>query len=409
MKRFIYSLSFIIFSFGVGLVIVSCQHKNSFELTNTSNLSLTDHAVIIDRPSLKEGKGLPIIRDGGEIIPAQPEDTDRDGAWDQLIFQCSFEPKGRKVLQYDWVSEDRYPQFDSKTKVYLGHSPERNNVFSPVESHTRPLDHVAESTPYLYQYEGPGWESELVGFRNYFDSRNGKDIFGKAKPQLFIDSIGLGEDYHTLHDWGMDVLKVGTSLGAGAIAVLKNDSLYRLTDTGKASFRIISNGPVRSVFELMYEDWKVNGSSYDLIETITIWAGKRWYESHIQLLGGSSGDTIVTGIVNLKKVPSFELESAGWHVLYSHGKQSENNDFLGMSLLVPDMCFAGFDEAPNDGQGVTNTYTAYLKPQNGAYKFIFYAGWQGENSRFQDKNFFVEQLITETKQLSKTLETNFNK
>ena len=405
MKRFTCFLPFTL-----GLIIISCQHKNFIELTNPSNLSLTDHPVIIDRQSFKQLNGLPVITDeGGKIISTQPEDTDQDGAWDRLIFQRSFKPKEKQVLQYNWVPEDQYPAFISRTQVYLGHSPQRNNVFRPVKSHTRPDDHIAESTPYLYQYEGPGWESELVGFRNYFDSRNGKDIFGKAKPQLFADSIGLGEDYHVLHDWGMDVLKVGTSLGAGALALLKNDSLYRLTDTGKASFRIITNGPVKSVFELSYKNWNVDETSYDLVETITVWGGKRWYESHVQLLGGSPEDTLVTGIVNLKKAPSFEVESSRWHVLYSHGKQSENHDFLGMSLLIPDEHYAGFGMAPIDGEGVTNTYTAYLKPKNGTYKFIFYAGWEGENSKFQDKNYFEEQLITETRQLNQTLETALSK
>ncbi|MDN5213392.1 DUF4861 domain-containing protein [Fulvivirgaceae bacterium BMA12] len=403
-------LRFLTIPFAVSFITVGCGPKNSFELINSSDLSLEDHPVIVDRQSFKDVRGLPVVRgEDNKIIPTQLEDVDQDGDWDQLIFQSSFGPGEKKVLRYDWVDRDQYPAFASRTQVYLGHSPERNNVFNPVKSHIRPQDHIAESQPYLYQYEGPGWESELVAFRNYFDSRNGKDIFGKAKPKLYVDSIGLGEDYHALHDWGMDILKVGTSLGAGALAMLKNDSLYRLTGTGKASFTIISNGPVRSVFELRYKDWKVNGSSYELVETITIWGGKRWYESHVQLLGGHPEDTVVTGIVNLKKVPSTMLESAGWQVLYSHGKQSENNDMLGMSLLIPNEHFAGFDKAPADGNGVTNTYTAYLKPQDGAYKFIFYAGWQGEDPGFLDKNFFEKKLMTETAQLSRTIVLNFNK
>ena len=410
LRRTIYFLSFFILPFAVGSVTISCQHKNSFELENASDWPLIDHPVIIDRVLLEDIKGVPIIRkEGGEIIPVQPEDTDQDGVWDQLIFQSSIESGEKQLLHYDWVSEDQYPSFPSKTRVYLGYSPQRNGIFNPVENHIRPADHIAESTPYLYQYEGPGWESELVGFRAYFDSRNGKDIFGKTTPQLYIDSIGLGDDYHVLQDWGMDILKVGTSLGAGALAIVKNDSLYRLTNTKKASFRIVSNGPVRSVFELKYEDWQVNGVAYDLIETITIWGGKRWYESQVKLLGGSAEDTVVTGIVNLKQVPSFKLASNGWNVLYAHGKQSENNDFLGMSLLIPDSHFAGFGKAPADGKGVTNTYTAYLKPQNDTYKFIFYAGWEGENFRFRDKAYFVEQLTTETRQLNQTLETNLTK
>jgi len=31
-----------------------------------------------------------------------------------------------------------------------------------------------------FQMEGPGWENDVVGFRNYFDARNGIDIYGTA-------------------------------------------------------------------------------------------------------------------------------------------------------------------------------------------------------------------------------------
>jgi hypothetical protein len=70
------------------------------------------------------------------------------------------------------------------------------------------------------------WENDKIGFRNYFDCRNVKDLFGKRMPEMIIDKIHTPElgDYHKLADWGMDVLHCGSSLGSGGIALLKDDS-----------------------------------------------------------------------------------------------------------------------------------------------------------------------------------------
>src|SRR5690606_13009509 len=200
-----------------------------------------------------------------------------------------------------------------------------------------------------------------------------------------IEKIGLGEDYHSLQDWGMDVLKVGNSLGAGALALLKGDSIYRLGDTDEAYFRIVTEGPVRSIIELKYKGWKVAGQQYDLTETITIWAGKRSYTSEVVLEGGNGTDTLVTGIVDLIGVEKIERQAAGHQLLYTHGVQSENKDNLGMGILVADSGFVGFGAAPKEGDGVTNTYTALLKPEGGRYKFHFFAGWELEDSGFADR------------------------
>ncbi len=72
----------------------------------------------------------------------------------------------------------------------------------------------------IAQAESVSWENDKIGFRNYFDCRNVKDLFGKLKPDMIIDKIGTPESpsYHELSDWGMDVLHCGSSLGSGGLA-----------------------------------------------------------------------------------------------------------------------------------------------------------------------------------------------
>lgn len=382
------------------VLLVSCGQQSGLLITNHSDQAVYGKRITVNR-SLFEPVDVSYftLSYGGNELPVQFDDLDGDGAWDEVAFLLDMAPN--EEVRLSLAAADSRPEYEKKTDVFLGLSPERNNQFEEVQETERPRSHVAMSTPYyLYQYEGPGWESELVAFRTYFDSRNGKDIFGKTQPQLYVSKIGLGDNYHELADWGMDVLKVGNSLGAGALAIVKNDSIYRLGDTGGATFKSITEGPVRAILELKYTGWDVDGQSYDLKETISIWAGKRSYTSTIELGRGNKSDTLVTGIVDLKEVGQYTLDTAGYHVLYTHGKQSENNDVLGMGVLVSDASFSGFGTAPEEGDGVTNTYTAMLKSSNGVYEYHFFAGWELENRDYKTVDKFKEALQQEAASLA---------
>ncbi|MEQ8472223.1 MAG: DUF4861 domain-containing protein [Marinoscillum sp.] len=392
---------------GALILLTACGQQPTLVISNKEDYPVYGKRIIVDA---SEVTGLSTtyfkLSYGGNELPVQFDDLDNDGTWDEVVFELDFAENEAITLTIS--PSEIVPDYPQQTNVYLGVSPERNDQFGEVEAAKRPKSHVAQSTPYLYQYEGPGWESELVAFRSYFDSRNGKDIFGKTTPQLYVSKIGLGDNYHELSDWGMDVLKVGNSLGSGALAILKNDSLYRLGETDQAEFKAITEGPVRAIMELKYTGWDVAGISYDLTETIEIWAGKRSFTSRIVLTGGSELDTLVTGIVDLKKVEQAELEATGFQVMYTHGKQSENEDVLGMGILVKDSNWLGFDQAPESGEGVTNTYTALLKSSNDLYTFHFFAGWELEHADFASKEKFQEALVKEADCLNANVSVLFN-
>ena len=89
------------------------------------------------------------------------------------------------------------------------------------------VDYVATPPNYkpgdnLITYEGPGWESQMVGYRLYLDGRNAIDVFGKKTTDMILKQVGRGDDYHQIQPWGMDILKVGASLGSGGFGVHEN-------------------------------------------------------------------------------------------------------------------------------------------------------------------------------------------
>ena len=121
-----------------------------------------------------------------------------------------------------------------------------------------------------YRPEGPAWENDRVGFRNYLDQRDSMDIFGKLTGQMVLDNLGIAErqSYHEPDTRGMDVLKVGTSLGAGSIAYLFGDSLCRFGDSGSGAYRAILEGPLRILLELSFTSWRVSDMAVDVVDRI---------------------------------------------------------------------------------------------------------------------------------------------
>ena len=117
---------------------------------------------------------------------------------------------------------------------------------------------------------------------------------------------------------------------------MRNDSLYRLGSTDVYRYKKLVEGPVRSVFELNYAGWHVEGDNLEAIEKITIYPGKYWFESDVTFKGIRDGDQVVTGIVTsrLKKEP-FEMSAGKFKCIGTHDVQSLNNDELGMAVLVP--------------------------------------------------------------------------
>lgn len=380
----------LLYPFILSALLGCSSAEHSLSVTNTADVSLTAQPVIVtpDLLQLTSGTSYFILLDDGEELPCQYDDLNDDGSWDELVFQMDLGPnQSKRITLSEVATPKKYPV---KTNVHLGYSPKRDNNFMEVQENTMPSDHIAQSTPYLYQFEGPGWENNLVGFRAYFDSRNGKDIFGKVTEDMVLDQVGTGENYHALQEWGMDILKVGNSLGAGALALKKGDSLVRLSEVEEQKFRVIFEGPVRSRFQLTFSDWNVGDKRLQLNETIEIWANKWYYESTIDI--SSIEDTLVTGIVNLHQMNPHEFSLAGQKVLYTYGEQSENKDALGMGLVVAEKEYLDWMSIPDKTSGIGSTEAVLLHSTDGTTSYAFIAGWSLSNEDFTTSTGFVDLL-----------------
>lgn len=376
-------------------------------LKNNDQYIHTDEQITINRTQLKAldkqfSEGLiPLVTYQGKPVASQADDLNGDGKWDELALVFTVPASSEVTLTVTAKNKEDIPKFKSRAHAFLGKSPQQNNKFNPVKEEILPKSHLPQAQPPLYQMEGPVWENDKGAFRLYFDVRNGKDIFAKSVSDIMMDTIGIGKgNYHAKANWGMDVLKVGESLGAGAVAfILKNQSgeetTHRLGETVKQTkYTLIADGPVRAMIRLDYEGIQMGNAVFNARDEISIWAGSPAYQSKISVSGISEPIKLVTGIVNLYNTnPPVQKTEAKYALLASHAKQSENKDYLGMAVMVPKKHFIKFDEAPKSGAKITHTFETVLsisEKQPAVYEFA--TAWEGRNPEYANPDYFLKEL-----------------
>lgn len=388
-------------------------------LKNSSSLVLSQKAISIKRENLGESNAngaFPILLFKTDTIPAQTNDLDGDGKWDELFFTADFLPSERKDIQLKWSATD--PKFVIKTSVRFGKREGKNLPVHPDTQEILMADQVHKKLGYQkYQTDGPTWENDKVGFRHYLDGRNSKDVFGKKLPGITPENVGINskgaveDNYHVMYDWGRDIFPVGNSVGLGGYALLIDNKINRLGILGndtinnveKTTFKIVTEGPVNSVLSYNYQNWNASGNLYQVQETTSIWPGMYAYKNTVSINGIKGNETFLAAISNLNnKNPLQVIESGDWICLIQHDYLTyERQWILGTAILVPANIYQGYFEAPKTGQ-LTDSYLAKLKVENNKeISYYAIAAWElSADKGFNDAAFFTNYVTTLAKQLS---------
>jgi hypothetical protein len=190
----------------------------------------------------------------------------------------------------------------------------------------------------------------------------------------------------------MDVLKVGTSLGAGGIGYLHNDSIFRVGDNGSGSYELLFEGPLRSRFALHFNNWKIEDTPLEVTHEIEIAAGKHCYQSFVAYNGPGMLLDLVAGIVNMKSDTVYMLNlNDHFSGLLTHDLQAEDTSLLAMALVVPTEYLKSTGVSKESGEGITQTYYTVLnaRPEQ-PVPYRFYALWEREDPRWNS----VEEVIS---------------
>jgi hypothetical protein len=394
--------------------------ESTIEIINPSDFERQDELIVLSRASLEKEIGkidqYVSIKQAAQNIPVQFDDINFDGKWDEAAFVYSFKGNEKLIFSISPASSNDLSTVPKRAQVLLKKMNDQK-VFQPamnketMQPGRQATDFSKVPLP-LYQMEGPAWENDKVGFRLYFDVRNGKDIWGKLTDKMILQDVGTGtgKSYHELNDWGMDLLKVGNSLGAGALAIqTKNqqgkDTLVRVggNNMGTQSYTMISNGPVRAIFLMKYENWNMlgDGNLVNIEEQISISAGQYYYQSQVKVSGIKKKYCVVTGIVNLKskEVKKLNNHSRG---IYTFDKQSENADQMGMAIITLPVYFESAPvESVNSGD-INKTYPViFSSGKDPVYRF--YANWGKSDERFNSLSSYEQYISREGERMASPL------
>ncbi|MFC0350064.1 DUF4861 family protein [Undibacterium danionis] len=235
----------------------------------------------------KNGKVLPY-----QVTNVAPQAKDPQGvgiAYGELIFQHNF-AAGEKSAEFTIEKIDTVaPVFE--TKAFGRHVPERLDDFA--------------------------WENDKIGHRTYGLAlaapapagvtkevlvTSGIDIWFKRVPYPIVDRwYNKGHDhYHKDEGEGLDMYNVGKSRGCGGTGIWDGKQLY--TSINYEKWKILANGPVRTVFELSYQSWDAAGVAITETKRFTVDAGH--YLDKIESTFQYAGDAKLTAAVGLNKTPS---------------------------------------------------------------------------------------------------------
>ncbi|MCK5067132.1 MAG: DUF4861 family protein [Bacteroidales bacterium] len=398
------------------LLLCSCGTSPEIVLkvSNLSDQSRPDATLLLSRGEILRwidipSDLLPVLKDQkDEFVPCQLDDIDGDGKWDELFGLTDLDPSGQINITIAFVTRDNYPSFPIRTNLHLGDAKDGYQELTEADRLEGVSYHnYSDLTGAAFQMEGPAWENDRVGFRNYMDQRNGMDIFGKTTTEMVLRGVGIegAPSYHEPGEWGMDVLKVGTSLGAGAVGYMYHDSIYRVGDNGSGRYEVEFQGSQRSRFKLTYADWKVDELSLDVTHHVEIVAGRHYYQGTVSYQGTNETLQLVPGIVNMKSDQLHVLKlNDQYTALFTHDTQSEDGSLLAMALVVPITYLASSGETRDEGEGITQTYYAALEaPPGEPVPYRFYALWEKEDPKWASLKEVSEYLKTEAERWTQSV------
>lgn len=393
-------------------ISVSATFAQSKKLTLTNRLAQERPAELVVLTREQVNRKVKITTDkpyftittsNGAPLVVQFDDLNGDGTWDEAAFLSSFAPKQKQVFFITASEQPAAVKALVQAHVRQSHKNADNTFALPVDTDTMPYNNQPTDfskhklPPYLT--EGPAWENDKVGFRKYFDVRNSNDIWGKTTRRMVLEEVGTDPSvsYHHFNpEWGMDILKVGKALGAGALALQLplngKDSVFRFgTNVKQITYQKLADGPLRAIFRINYKGWQIAGlDPIDITEEISIWGGQYFFQNKVTLHHAPAGASLVTGTIDFYETGFHPLNARGRKGLYTYGAQSENQDKLGLAVLAPAKQVAA--TGPLIAGGIDHTFAVWLQPRNQTATYRYYTCWEKTDRAFAAENAFTQLL-----------------
>jgi len=257
------------------------------------------------------------VRDStGREVLAQAVDTDYDDFHkpDTLIFQADLGPQETKTFTLTAGAKREYSKEDFR--AYGRFVRERFDDFAWEN------DRIAHRT---YGKALITWKGEPL-------TSSAIDIWSKRTTKLVINDWYMVDNYHADHGEGVDAYSAGPTRGCGGSGIWSNGQLY--IPTNFIDSRVLTNGPIRVMFELVYEPFDVNGIKVSQVLRVSLDAGSqlnRFRVSH-QAPAGSESLALAVGLKKVKEEQKEFNASRGWLTIWE--PVEKNLGMQGLAVVV---------------------------------------------------------------------------
>ena len=305
--------------------------------------------------------------------------------------EASIEEKVIKPKTYAEISVKEGGQWEG-TK-YVGENLSYKNV-----DYLKAPDSLTDHSYYV-RYEGPGWESNKVGYRIYFDWRNAIDVFGKKVDTMVLSKVGVDsyDSYHEDSPWGMDVLKAGSSLGIGSYGRFDGDkNVEHFKEVESRDVRV-RNSDEGSGVTINYSGWTAYDETLDLEADLFIEPDSRMTKATLNPSKAIEG--LCTGIVKFEEIELIEKESetGNWGYIATYGEQTLVPDKLGMAIFYQKDQVAKLSDSEFD-------HLIVFKPTDETITYYFTAAWEKEKDGLKSKEEFINYIDNRLNELARTSE-----
>jgi hypothetical protein len=341
--------------------------SNALDLARPSETVVLTAAAIRGAMPVEDLRTVHVTDDAsGREVLAQPVDQDDDGVFDEVIFQADIGPAAARTFTLAAGARQSYTR--DQFRAYGRFVRERRDDFA--------------------------WENDRVAHRMYGKAletwarepltSSAVDVWFKRTRRLVINDWYMADDYHRDLGEGADMYSAGTSRGCGGNGIWDAGKLS--TSSNFVDSRVLANGPIRVMFELMYPAFDAAGTRVTEIKRITLDAGQNLNRFESRYAGTPAAPKMQAA--GIKKNPgSMVAQDRARGLLRTWEPVKADGSHFGCGVIVDPAQLAEFAEADGNVLAVT------ALPAGSAVTYYAGSGWDrsGDFKTVEDWDRYLDQ------------------
>ena len=372
-----FTISALLFSLALNAAKAEAPLQTLIEVKNPLNIDRLQEPVAIDVDKILSPHSAGKVRnlqvsvyDGNTLLCSQLDDFDGDGTPDELAFLLDIKANETKAVRLTMYDGAQPPCAENRVHAQLFLREKETGKITPTLL-------AASSSGNLYnslQHHGPAWETELIGYRAYFDQKQTIDVYGKYQRRLELsECLWYPSDEQLAQGFGDDVLLVSGTVGVGTFKGWDGAKALHIAPVSNRAAYIAAAGPLRTVVDMSVEGWEYMNDSLNIINRFITYAGQRTVE--VRIVGGkpfANDVQFCTGVQKIIGTEEFFSDNAGLVCTWGNGfpvgdTVKYGKQTVGLAVAVPANVYNGDAESRVD-------HLTLLKPKSGSeFKYHFWA------------------------------------